>query len=731
MFRFPFGTVQELNLDWFLEQWEIFKTEAQEAFEGIDHALDDEIARVEAAMSDLYAARDAAIAAKNAAETAESSTLGYAQSAANSAASAAGSAAGSATSASSSAGSAEQAAQSAQTSAQQASSAATSAGNASSSATAAAGSATAAAGSASNAADSATAAAGSATAAAGSATAAAGSATAAAGSASDAADSAASVSASAAQIAQNADDIADLQTDLDAAESAITNLQTDMTAAESDISGLQTDMTDALSDISTLQTNLDAAESDIAGLQTDLDAAESDIADLQTNLDAAESNIADLQTNLPIIEANALAAFPEATIENQSIASFSDGADNIPIKDLAVHIEPVQAGSGDPSTVNVRNISGHTECVVTRTGKNLLPNNASSGTINGVTFTVNPDKSVSISGTATDNADFSICNANAVKLPENASLILSGGVSSDVFLRCAIDNRTPTSRGEDVSINTTNGIVTGNCYIRVLSGTTVNGVVVYPMIRIANDNADYEPYQSETYSITFPTEAGTVYSGSITVNQDGSGTLMVDRAFATFDGTENWRWSTTSDRPHIGLPASKFNGVLQTNMYPYSPSATQVNGTCTMNGGEGYDIWISDSVNAPDLTAWKAFLSENNLEVVYELATPVTYTLTAEQAGVITTLYGNNRVWSNCGNIDMTYRTWNNPDVKLRLTKALLAPVLDSMTADTALSENDFRIVGDTLYKITASVASGGTLTPGTNCIATTVCAEITSILNA
>lgn len=43
-----------------------------------------------------------------------------------------------------------------------------------------------------------------------------------------------------------------------------------------------------------------------------------------------------------------------------SIASFSDGADNIPVKDLTVGIEPVQSGSGDPSPSNIRPISGWT-----------------------------------------------------------------------------------------------------------------------------------------------------------------------------------------------------------------------------------------------------------------------------------------------------------------------------------------------------------------------------------
>lgn len=65
------------------------------------------------------------------------------------------------------------------------------------------------------------------------------------------------------------------------------------------------------------------------------------------------------------------------------------------------------------------------------------------------------------------------------------------------------------------------------------------------------------------------------------------------------------------------------------------------------------------------------------------------------------------------------------------LAKSIIAPVLDSMVADEALSVNDFRIVGNTLYKITADIASGGTLTVGTNCEATTLAEQISAILNA
>ena len=69
-YNYPYGDTQQLNLNWFLAQWETFREQWATAEEGIDHALDAEIARVEAAMTDLYAARDAAAASQAAAQTA-------------------------------------------------------------------------------------------------------------------------------------------------------------------------------------------------------------------------------------------------------------------------------------------------------------------------------------------------------------------------------------------------------------------------------------------------------------------------------------------------------------------------------------------------------------------------------------------------------------------------------------------------------------------------------------
>ena len=66
-YRYPYGNTEQMNLDWFLKQWEAFKADWAEAEAGIDGSLDAEIAKVEAAMSELYAARDAAAASATAA----------------------------------------------------------------------------------------------------------------------------------------------------------------------------------------------------------------------------------------------------------------------------------------------------------------------------------------------------------------------------------------------------------------------------------------------------------------------------------------------------------------------------------------------------------------------------------------------------------------------------------------------------------------------------------------
>ena len=69
MFLGPWSEMHRLNLGWFIAEWNKFYAEWQSTLQAITGALTGEIERVEAAMTDLYAARDAAAASASSANS--------------------------------------------------------------------------------------------------------------------------------------------------------------------------------------------------------------------------------------------------------------------------------------------------------------------------------------------------------------------------------------------------------------------------------------------------------------------------------------------------------------------------------------------------------------------------------------------------------------------------------------------------------------------------------------
>lgn len=127
--------------------------------------------------------------------------------------------------------------------------------------------------------------------------------------------------------------------------------------------------------------------------------------------------------------------------------------------------------------------------------RNLLVNTAISETRNGLTFTVNSDKSVTITGTATANTNYYF--NRSVKL-EPGDYILSGMTDGD-----ANTNRillSYTSDGSTVYVVNASGqklftlpedATNIQCQIAIANTKTVNETIK-PMIRLATDkNSDY------------------------------------------------------------------------------------------------------------------------------------------------------------------------------------------------------------------------------------------------
>ena len=138
-------------------------------------------------------------------------------------------------------------------------------------------------------------------------------------------------------------------------------------------------------------------------------------------------------------------------------------------------------------------------------GRNLLQNTATSQTANGVTFTVNADGSISLSGTATANTALILCQqgVSGVDLShlKGKTVTLSGGVSSAIRILFYTDSAPAygdsgngvTFTVNDV-VNTGSTATTTRCYVYINSGTVCNNVEIKPQLEAGAKATPYVPY---------------------------------------------------------------------------------------------------------------------------------------------------------------------------------------------------------------------------------------------
>lgn len=138
---------------------------------------------------------------------------------------------------------------------------------------------------------------------------------------------------------------------------------------------------------------------------------------------------------------------------------------------------------------------------------NLLPNTVQNETVHGITFAVNPDGSINVSGTAT--SDITYYTSPFIILPDG-EYILNGcpnGGSSSTYRLTMTSNNMNVSKGNDVgegirfSFNKTND-VNLRPYILIKSGVTIDAIFK-PMVRLASDaNSAYQPYAMTNRELT-------------------------------------------------------------------------------------------------------------------------------------------------------------------------------------------------------------------------------------
>lgn len=477
-------------------------------------------------------------------------------------------------------------------------------------------------------------------------------------------------------------------------------------------------------------TDGEASESDLQLFQQILDAAD-DLDDVREILDRAVP----IAEQLGDVE-KLLTAFPTEEASG-SLLTLTDGADGIPAKKVTLNLSPHQSGSGDPSPDNVRPISGYTTVKVTRSGKNVLPYPYRQGTVtvNGVTFTDNGDGTITANGTATAATNLFLDRSSALNLTGDfiISGCPSGGSDSTYYVAALAGTWANRDYGSGKAISGT----IQSMAISIASGATLNNVVFKPMIRSASfTGAEYEPYTAQDYDITIPTAAGTVYGGQLTVDDDGSGTLTVDSYGLEITSADVRSYQeitevffvTTPNRPTDTAFTAQPVG-LYCNRLPSLPRSSvrnsKMQGICYDTGISRLQFCLPGITALEDAQTW---VENNPLMVVYRMASPTTYTLTASQ---VTTLLGDNTIFMDAdGTIDLQYRadTQKYIDSRISTLNANLAYIEDGTTASRTYSVGQYVLIGGQLYKVTSAIASGATFTIGTNVTATTVGTELTAL---
>lgn len=340
---------------------------------------------------------------------------------------------------------------------------------------------------------------------------------------------------------------------------------------------------------------------------------------------------------------------------------------------------------------NICPITGHNSVTVTRTGKNLWPFENEYSEVTGKTLIQNQPfpfgklkagtYTLSFYGSLSNVMAFSFRdnnNANVTVIEMKAAHLVNGRYIRTITI------------GECTKLNVYSNAAYNISDIQIEEGTTAT---------------DYEPYQSDTYDITIPTSAGTVYGGTLDVSK---GELVVTHKILTPRtwNTDNGRfWASAGGCAQADINHAKAWCNCLPLLYEGGTAGTDAVGF-TVAGNQR--IYAANKPTITTLNEWNDFISQSNAMFVLPLVSPIAYTFTPQD---ITTLYGTNNIWADTGDTEVEYRA----DTKLFIEQ-LTKPTEDDMVANTTIQSGKYFMVNNRLFKSTAVIASGDTINPGTNC---------------
>lgn len=347
---------------------------------------------------------------------------------------------------------------------------------------------------------------------------------------------------------------------------------------------------------------------------------------------------------------------------------------------------------------------------------------------------------------AFDDAGGWRCTDKIPALPNTVYYVgatLASGNNSSVVVGCwdAADNYLGTIRYATWN-STCTATKPNTAYIRA-EWTDINKVSdICVNLSDPARNGEYEPYRGQERSIpaTDLRSAGSVYDEL----REGE---RITRVGVVKADTLNWRTSVesvftcTGENAIPNFPNKQTVECMLTG-YDYRGSNTSSSNISQLPYESG--VWNYYSIAAPlynglfvkntQYTTLDSFLqSIADAYLVFELATPTTTTIDpplnmsyrSEQGGTETVLVPEGEMSAP---VPMVVVYGSTPDGILDRSASLLA-AQDGPTATANHAIGSYLTMGGQLYKVTTAIASGEAIVPGTNVTATTVMAEVLSLI--
>lgn len=345
-----------------------------------------------------------------------------------------------------------------------------------------------------------------------------------------------------------------------------------------------------------------------------------------------------------------------------------DNAVDYPLIDLRLYGKSTQDGVPSPENpVEIVSVGDSGTVGVTACGKNLLDNTATSVEKAGLSFTINNDGTIKVTGTPT--ADVYVIVNPSHSLIVGEKYILSGCPEGGGKGKYRLSLRFGESGAYRYFFDTGNGLEftalesTVFVYFEVFANVTVD-FIVYPMIRPASVEDDtYEPYKGSTVTLPYtlqgiPVDADGNYTDSngqqwicdeLIYNADGTGKIIkrigetntfVGRTPTNVDG--KYRFIFEPQNVVLPVKSNACVGAIMSNVV--SSTIAGAGGTSEANNGVSVGTsstatFFHDDISAMTLEEANAWATEHNLKIIYALAVPQEINLTAEEMSQLQALH--------------------------------------------------------------------------------------------